>query len=160
MQESIGSSCVSVNSVSSLAMLACMSLSSAEVVAGLGCCNMFPLLSICQHLLCSQQLSSNVMFSFYSSILKLHHPELCGQEGREAESSVCLDHGSLFMWASICPNPAALTVTSVCCEILRWMKAVFSWEICVFQNVLPRKWRINYLDSIYFKQINKLTCIK
>lgn len=62
-QESPGNSCVSVGSVSLPVMLTCFSLCSARVVAGLGCCNMFPLPSICQPLLGAQDLSPNVMFS-------------------------------------------------------------------------------------------------
>lgn len=69
-QGSTGSSCVSVGSISSV-VLTCMSLSSARVVAGLGCCNMFPIPSICQPLLRAQHLSPNVMFSLYSSIWEL-----------------------------------------------------------------------------------------
>lgn len=62
-QGSAGSSCVSVGSISSTVVLTCMSLRSARVVAGLGCCNMFPPPSICQPLLWAQHPSPNVMFS-------------------------------------------------------------------------------------------------
>lgn len=70
-QGSIGSSCASVGSISLPVVLTCVSLSYARVVAGLGCCNMFPVPSICQPLLRAQHLSPNVMFSLYPSIWEL-----------------------------------------------------------------------------------------
>lgn len=96
-QGSIGSSCVSVGSTSSPVVLTCVSLRSARVVAGLGCCNMFPPPSICQPLLRAQHPSPNVMFSLYSSIWELYHFVWHGQAGREEECLECLDGCNLFI---------------------------------------------------------------
>lgn len=120
-QGSTGSSCVSVGSISSLVVLTCVSLSSARVVAGLGCCNMFPPPSICQPLLRAQHLSPKVMFSLYSSIWELQHFVWCGQAGREEECLECLDCCNLFIWVSICSKHAVLTVSSLCLTF---------WNVC------------------------------
>lgn len=112
-QGSAESSCVSVGSISLSVVLTCVLLRSARVVAGLGCCNMFPPPSICQPLLRAQHPSPNVMFSLHSPIWELYHFAWRSQVGRQGRELgvfgwLQLVHTCVHLFQACCPHSVLL----------------------------------------------------